>query len=105
MEGADPDLKKQFELMEFLNKDINKKNNDQLSIYEEQVKALEKYKGIEVRDVTQDAEIVFMDEHICNDNLKKKDKDEGFLKPEEIVEDHEKSKLSLKELEKVRIKV
>ena len=47
------------------------------------------------------AEIVFQDEHICNDNLKKKGKDEGIFKPEEIVEENEKSKKSLKELEKV----
>lgn len=32
--------------------------------------------------------------------MKKRGKDEGFFKPEEIVEDNEKSKKSLKELEK-----
>ena len=35
--------------------------------------------------------------------MKKKGKDEAFFKPEEIVEENEKTKKSLKELEKVTI--
>lgn len=29
-----------------------------------------------------------MDEHICNDNLKIRDVDEAFMKPEEIIEEN-----------------
>lgn len=68
------------------------------------------------------AEIVFCDQHFCNDNLKLKkpidissdlyDEDgrpkfvkETFIKQtEEIIEENDKSKNTLKALEKVRLK-
>ena len=103
-EGADPDQKRHFELMEYVAKDMSnggalgRESKEELDLI---VKDLEKYASMSVRDCTLDAEIVFSDEHICNDNLKKRGKDEAFLKPEEIVEDHEKSKVSLESLAKV----
>ena len=103
-EGADPDQKRHFELMEYVAKDMSNggalgsESKEELDLI---VKDLEKYASMSVRDCTLDAEIVFSDEHICNDNLKKRGKDEAFLKPEERVEDHEKSKVSLESLAKV----
>ena len=63
---------------------------------EKELKVYEIYDKIEVRDMIKDAEIVFMDEHICNDNLKVRDKDEFLLKTEELIELNEKDKVSLK---------
>ena len=62
---------------------------------EEVVKALGKYEKVEVKDLVANAEIVFLETHICNDNLKKRGKDEGFFKPEEIIEENEKKKVTL----------
>ena len=63
---------------------------------EKELKVYETYDKMEVRDMIKDAEIVFMDEHICNDNLKVRDKDEFLLKTEELIELNEKDKVSLK---------
>jgi len=63
---------------------------------EKELKVYEIYDKMEVRDMIKDAEIVFMDEHICNDNLKVRDKDEFLLKTEELIELNEKDKVSLK---------
>ena len=63
---------------------------------EKELKVYEIYDKMEVRDMIKDAEIVFMDEHICNDNLKVRDKDEFLLKTEELIEINEKDKVSLK---------
>ena len=52
----------------------------------EALSSLEKYEKMEIRDLTQNTQIIFQEEHICNDNLKIKGEDEGFLKPEEIIE-------------------
>jgi hypothetical protein len=71
----------------------------------EQIADLAKFENIELKELVQNAEIVFHAEHICNDNLKKKGKNEGFYEPEEIVEEYEKSKKSLKDLAKVSFSI
>ena len=45
-----------------------------------------------------DSEIVFMDEHICNDNLKVRGKDEFLVESDKIIADNEKSKVSVKQM-------
>ena len=45
-----------------------------------------------------DSEIVFMDEHYCNDNLKVRGKDEFLVKSSKIIQDNEKEKISVKQL-------
>jgi hypothetical protein len=49
------------------------------------------------------AEIVFMDEHFCNDNLKMKGVDKGYLKPEEVIAKMDKKKITLQDLDKVKL--
>lgn len=41
-----------------------------------------------------------MDEHICNDNLKVRGKDEALLETKKVIEDNEKSLISLEECSK-----
>lgn len=49
------------------------------------VEELAPYEKMELRELTQTSEILFMEEHICNNNLKVKDKDEAFLEQHELV--------------------
>ena len=103
------------------------------------VAELKEYEGLEIKTIVATAEIVFCDQHFCNDNLrqtqkvaatvpksgkakrKAKDSDEEFsedqgfddngkpifkdetfkVKPDVIIAKNEKSKKTLKELEKV----
>lgn len=83
-----------MEIFEFINKD---KVTESVEELEGTMKELEKYEKMEVKDITEGTEIVFLDEHICNDNLKIKDVDEAFMNPEEIIEENEKSMITLKE--------
>lgn len=55
---------------------------------------------MEIKDLTEKTEILFIDEHICNSNLKIKNVDEAFMEPEEIIEENEQSMITLKECEK-----
>jgi hypothetical protein len=72
-----------MEIMEFINRDkVRESEEDLLAI----IKEYEQYEKMEIKDLTEKTEIVFMDEHICNDNLKIKDVDEAFMEPEEIIE-------------------
>jgi len=50
--------------------------------------------------LTEKTEILFIDEHICNDNLKIRDVDEAFMEPEELIEENEKNLVRLKDCEK-----
>lgn len=68
--------------MEFINKDKITESKEEL---EEDLKTLEKHAKLEIRDITEKTEILFIDEHICNDNLKIKNVDEAFMKPEEVI--------------------
>ena len=58
----------------------------------------EEYENKEVKDLIMDAEIVFLDEHICNDNLKVRDKEEFLMEPEKVMKDNEKNKVSVTEM-------
>jgi hypothetical protein len=74
-----------MEIMEFINRDkVRESEKDLLAI----IKEYEQYEKMEIKDLTEKTEIVFMDEHICNDNLKIKDVDEAFMEPEEIIEEN-----------------
>jgi hypothetical protein len=74
-----------MEIMEFINRDkVRESEEDLLAI----IKEYEQYEKMEIKDLTEKTEIVFMDEHICNDNLKIKDVDEAFMEPEEIIEEN-----------------
>ena len=70
---------------------------------DEEIKSLEKYENQQVKDLIEQAEIVFMDEHICNDNLKVRDKDEFLLEPEKVIKDNEDKKITMKQLRVVRL--
>ena len=84
--------------MDYAIKDKISESKEELEL---EIKSLEKYEKLELKDLVVNAEIVFLEEHICNDNLKKRGLDEGFFEPEEIIEENDKSKVTLKELEKV----
>jgi len=53
-----------------------------------------------MKDLVQKTEIVFMDEHFCNDNLKVRGLDEAIIESEKLIEDNEKRIVSLEECAK-----
>jgi len=81
--------------MDFINKDKCRESVEDL---EARVAEYGKYETLEMKDLTEKTEIVFVDEHICNDNLKAKDK--ALMNPEQVIEDNEKSLVTLEECAK-----
>ena len=101
LKGEDDLVSRHREFIELVTMPDSENNSEEK--LKETLKSLEKYEKMEIRDLTQNTQIIFQEEHICNDNLKIRGEDEGFFKPEEIIEQNEKTMVTLKECEKVSI--
>ena len=84
LKGDDDLVSRHREFIELVTIPDSENNSEERT--KEVLSSLEKYEKMEIRDLTQNTQIIFQEEHICNDNLKIKGEDEGFLKPEEIIE-------------------
>jgi hypothetical protein len=74
-------------------KDIVRESKEELL---EEYEKIKEYENKLSGEIAKNAEIVFADEHICNDNLKVKGKDEFLVEASEIIEENEKKGISLK---------
>ena len=76
IKGKDADKRKQIEMLEYMKKTTahSSPNSslERLSDKELQVKLgeLKKWESIDLKQVTAQTEIVFLDQHFCNNNLK-----------------------------------
>ncbi|CDW88185.1 UNKNOWN [Stylonychia lemnae] len=90
-------MNNKFDVLDFISRDKITETKEEL---EEVIVSLRKYESMEIRQITEKTEILFIDEHICNDNLKIRYVDEAFMEPEELIEENEKSLVTLKDCEK-----
>lgn len=79
---------------------LPEKTQEELAELEKEVKKAEKEAKMEVSELVQDAQLVMISTHICNENLKGKD-GEAILEVEQIAQMREKTKKSLTEVKKV----
>lgn len=70
--------------------------------------SLKKWEKLDIKQIAAEQEVLFIDQHYCNDNLKacEVDEDEGFrdenfkLKPQEIIKKNDSKRFTLKEAER-----
>lgn len=78
--------------MEFINKD---KARDSIDELEARVNKYGKYEHLEMKDLTSNTEILFIDEHMCNSNLIHKKK--VLMDPEQVIKANQKNLVTLSE--------
>ena len=66
--------------MDFINKD---RARDSIADLEARVEQYGKYENLNMRDLTANTEILFIDEHMCNSNLIHKNK--VLMQPEQVI--------------------
>eukprot|EP00347_Sterkiella_histriomuscorum_P005285 403357183 len=92
-------LKMQLDMMDMVSN--KEKVHESFEELEEEIKVLSQYESLDIKGLTENTEIVFQEEHVCNDNLKIRYVDEAFMKPEEIIEENQKTMVTLKDCEKL----
>jgi hypothetical protein len=76
------ELKGCFDILEMSNRNKITESNEEI---DEIIAKFVKYESYDVKDLIIDAEIVFLDFHYCNDNLKVRGKDKFTVKNDEVI--------------------